>query len=159
VTVQAEILELLRDLRDRLRSAILLITHNMGVVADLADRVVVMNAGKVVETDTVAKLFAAPSEDYTRTLLAAVPHLGQGNPEHQPTDEQTEVVLEVDNLGVQFPAALKRSARSRSASTAAKPLAWWESPVLVSRPSGAAWRRCRNRPRDWSKSSAGTSPG
>ena len=157
--MQAEILELLRDLRDRLGSAILLITHNMGVLADLADRVVVMNAGKVVETDTVAKLFAAPSEDYTRTLLAAVPHLGQGNPEHQPTDEQTEVVLEVDNLGVQFPAALKRSTRSRSASTAARPLAWWKSPVLVSRPSGAAWPRCRNRPRDWSRSSAGTSPG
>ncbi len=105
--MQAEILELLRDLRDRLGSAILLITHNMGVVADLADRVVVMNAGKVVETATVAKLFAAPSEDYTRTLLAAVPHLGQGNPEHQPTDEQTEVVLEVDNLGVQFPGGFK----------------------------------------------------
>jgi peptide/nickel transport system ATP-binding protein len=107
VTVQAEILELLRDLRDRLGSAILLITHNMGVVADLADRVVVMNAGEVIETATVAKLFAVPSEDYTRTLLAAVPHLGQGNPEHQPTDEQAEVVLEVDNLGVQFPGGFK----------------------------------------------------
>ena len=87
VTVQAEILELLRDLRDRLRSAIVLITHNMGVLAHLADRVVVKNAGNVIETTTVAKLFAAPSEDYTRTLLAAVPHFGQGNPEHQPTDE------------------------------------------------------------------------
>ena len=65
------------------------------------------NAGKVIETATVAKLFAAPSEDYTRTLLAAVPHLGQGNPEHQPTDEQTEVVLEFDNLGVQFPGGFK----------------------------------------------------
>ena len=107
VTVQAEILELLRDLRDRLGSAIVLITHNMGVLAHLADRVVVKNAGKVIETATVAKLFAAPSEDYTRTLLAAVPHLGQGNPEHQPTDEQTEVVLEVDNLGVQFPGGFK----------------------------------------------------
>lgn len=100
VTVQAEILKLLRDLRDRLGSAIILITHNMGVVADLADRAVVMTAGKLVETATVAKRFAAPSEAYTRTLLAAVPHLGQGNPEHQPTDEWTEVVLEVDNLGV-----------------------------------------------------------
>ena len=54
VTVQAEILELLRDLRDRLGSAIPLITHNMGVVADLADRMVVMNAGKVVESATAA---------------------------------------------------------------------------------------------------------
>ena len=58
-------------------------------------------------TATLAKLFAAPSEDYTRTLLAAVTHLGRGNPEHQPTDEQTEVVLEVDNLGVQFPGGFK----------------------------------------------------
>ena len=80
VTVQAEILELLRDLRDWLGSAIVLITHNMGVVADLADRVVVMNAGKLVETATVAKLFAAPSEDYTRTLLAAVPPPRAGQP-------------------------------------------------------------------------------
>ena len=101
----------------------MLITHNMGVLAHLADRVVVKNAGNVIETATVAKLFAAPSEDYTRTLLAAVPHLGQGNPEHQPTDEQTEVVLEVDNLGVQFPAASKRSTRSPSPLNAAKPLA------------------------------------
>jgi peptide/nickel transport system ATP-binding protein len=80
VTVQAEILELLRDLRDRLGSAIVLITHNMGVVADLADRVVVMNAGKLVETATVAKPFAAPSEDYTRTELAAVPPPRAGPP-------------------------------------------------------------------------------
>ncbi|MEV0298900.1 ABC transporter ATP-binding protein [Nocardia sp. NPDC050710] len=76
VTVQAEILELLRDLRDRLGSAIVLITHNMGVVADLADRVVVMRDGRVVETAPVAELFANPRAEYTRTLLAAVPHLG-----------------------------------------------------------------------------------
>ncbi|WP_067704181.1 ABC transporter ATP-binding protein [Nocardia jejuensis] len=76
VTVQAEILELLRDLRDRIGSAIILITHNMGVVADLADRVVVMRAGRVVETAPVDELFANPRHDYTRALLAAVPHLG-----------------------------------------------------------------------------------
>jgi len=78
VTVQAEILELLRDLRDRIGSAIVLITHNMGVVADLADRVVVMRSGKVVETAPVDELFAAPKAQYTRDLLAAVPHLGAG---------------------------------------------------------------------------------
>ena len=111
VTVQAEILELLRDLRDRLGSAIVLITHNMGVVADLADRVVVMNAGKVVEIATVAKLFAEPSQDYTRTLLAAVPHLGQGNPEHQAGAEtKTESVLEIDRLSVEFPGAIGSAA-------------------------------------------------
>lgn len=76
VTVQAEILELLRDLRDRLGSAIVLITHNMGVVADMADRVVVMRAGRVVEQAAVDDLFANPTHEYTRALLAAVPHLG-----------------------------------------------------------------------------------
>ncbi len=76
VTVQAEILELLRDLKDRIGSAIVLITHNMGVVADLADRVVVMREGKVVENAPVHDLFADPQHDYTRALLAAVPHLG-----------------------------------------------------------------------------------
>jgi peptide/nickel transport system ATP-binding protein len=107
VTVQAEILELLRDLRDRLGSAILLITHNMGVVADLADRVVVMNAGRIVETAPVEQLFAAPTQDYTRTLLEAVPHLGQGNPQREGSAEDTAVVLEVDDLGVQFPGGFK----------------------------------------------------
>jgi peptide/nickel transport system ATP-binding protein len=103
VTVQAEILELLRDLRDRLGSAIVLITHNMGVVADLADRVVVMNSGRIVEIAPVEALFASPTQDYTRTLLDAVPHLGQGNPEHRPPGEhKTETVLEVDRLTVEF---------------------------------------------------------
>ena len=72
VTVQAEILGLLRDLRDRLGVAILLITHDMGVVADLADRVIVMNAGRVVETGTVRQVFQEPAQPYTRTLLDSV---------------------------------------------------------------------------------------
>jgi ABC-type glutathione transport system ATPase component len=78
VTVQAAILDLLRGLRDRLGTAIVLITHNMGVVADLADRVVVMYRGQVVEQAPVAQLFAAPAHPYTQRLLAAVPYLGQG---------------------------------------------------------------------------------
>lgn len=77
VTVQAEILELLRSLRDRLDSAILLITHDMGVVADLADNIVVMRKGDIVESGTVADVFAAPQHPYTIALLDAVPHLGQ----------------------------------------------------------------------------------
>ncbi|MGK2880061.1 MAG: ABC transporter ATP-binding protein [Mycobacterium sp.] len=106
VTVQAEILELLRDLRDRLGSAILLITHNMGVVADLADRVVVMNAGKIVEIAPVAQLFAAPTQDYTRTLLESVPHLGQGHPSPAEAVEKSETVLTVDRLSVEFPGSI-----------------------------------------------------
>jgi peptide/nickel transport system ATP-binding protein len=78
VTVQAEILDLLRRLRDEFDTAIVLITHNMGVVADLADRVVVMYEGKVVEEADARTLFTAPRADYTKQLLAAVPHIGQG---------------------------------------------------------------------------------
>jgi peptide/nickel transport system ATP-binding protein len=77
VTVQAEILDLLRSLRDRLDSAILLITHDMGVVADIADDIAVMRKGLIVETGTVEQVFSAPQHPYTIALLDAVPHLGQ----------------------------------------------------------------------------------
>lgn len=76
VTVQAEILELLRQVRDEFGASIMLITHNMGVVADLADEVAVMYQGKIVERAPVQQLFASPRERYTRDLLAAVPKLG-----------------------------------------------------------------------------------
>ncbi|WP_291797589.1 ABC transporter ATP-binding protein, partial [Brevibacterium sp.] len=75
VTVQAEILDLLRELREKTDTAIVLITHNMGVVADLADRVAVMYRGDLVETADVQTLFSAPREEYTKQLLAAVPRL------------------------------------------------------------------------------------
>ena len=77
VTVQREVLDLLRDLQTELGTAIILITHDMGVVAEMADRVIVLRAGQMVETAPVADLFAAPTADYTRALLAAVPRLGQ----------------------------------------------------------------------------------
>ena len=80
VTVQARILELLRGLRDRTGVGVLLVTHNMGVVAELADRVAVMHRGRIVEQRPVAELFARPATDYTRTLLAAVPALPTGSP-------------------------------------------------------------------------------
>jgi peptide/nickel transport system ATP-binding protein len=76
VTVQAEILKLMRDLRSRIDSGIVLITHDMGVIADLADRVIVMKSGRIVEAGTVDEIFNRPSHPYTRELLAAVPHLG-----------------------------------------------------------------------------------
>ncbi|TDN91071.1 ABC transporter ATP-binding protein [Microbacterium sp. BK668] len=78
VTVQAEILELLRACRDDFGATIVLITHNMGVVADLADRVVVMYRGDIVEQASVRDIFAAPREDYTKALLGAVPRVGRG---------------------------------------------------------------------------------
>ena len=78
VTVQAEILDLLRRCRDEFNTAIVLITHNMGVVADLADRVAVMYQGKLVEEADAVSLFHNPQHDYTKRLLAAVPYLGVG---------------------------------------------------------------------------------
>ena len=76
VTVQAEILDLMRNLRDKLNSAVILITHDMGVVADLADRIVVMRKGLIVEEGTAQQIFSAPQHPYTQELLASVPHLG-----------------------------------------------------------------------------------
>ncbi len=77
VTVQAEILDLMRGLKSRLNSAILLITHAMGVVADMADDILVMKDGRVVESGTADAIFNRPSHPYTKELLAAVPKLGQ----------------------------------------------------------------------------------
>jgi len=101
VTVQAAILELLLSLRDRLGTAIVLITHNMGVVADMADRVVVMYRGEVVEEAEADTLFKTPKHPYTKRLLAAVPHLGQGNGPGEVNEN--EVVLSVEDLVVEFP--------------------------------------------------------
>ncbi len=76
VTIQAQILDLMRDLKRRLGSAILLITHDLGVVAEMAQRVVVMYAGRKVEEGPVDAIFADPQHPYTRGLLGAVPKLG-----------------------------------------------------------------------------------
>jgi len=109
VTVQAEILELLRDLRDKFGTSIVLITHNMGVVADLADRVVVMFQGDVVEEATAEVLFAAPKQDYTQKLLAAVPHLGRNSASAGFTErafQDKEVVVEARELEIEYPGRL-----------------------------------------------------
>lgn len=76
VTVQAEILKLMRELKHKLDAGIILITHDMGVVADMADRMIVMKAGRVVEAGTADEIFYNPQHPYTRQLLEAVPHLG-----------------------------------------------------------------------------------
>ena len=75
VTIQAQILELIRKLRDERGTAVLLITHDMGVIAEMADRVVVMYAGQVVEQAPVDRLFADPRHPYTRLLLRSVPRV------------------------------------------------------------------------------------
>ncbi|MCA1007669.1 ABC transporter ATP-binding protein [Rhodococcus hoagii] len=104
VTVQAEILALLDRIRRRTGMGILLITHNMGVVAQHADRVVVMRAGRVVETGGVHSVFDAPTHPYTRSLLAAVPRLPEQAAVAPPSMPDTDVVLEFDAATVTYPA-------------------------------------------------------
>ncbi len=76
VTIQAQILELLRELRKKLGMAVLLITHNFAIVANIADRVLVMYHGKIVEQGTVAEVLRHPKHPYTKALLACIPKLG-----------------------------------------------------------------------------------
>ncbi|MBT1155102.1 ABC transporter ATP-binding protein [Aminobacter anthyllidis] len=78
VTVQGEVLELLRDLQRQHGTSVILITHDMGVVAEMADRVIIMRNGRMVEQGKVADIFERPQVDYTRDLLAAVPRMGTG---------------------------------------------------------------------------------
>jgi len=108
VTVQAEILELLRSLHKRLDSAIILITHDMGVVADLADNILVMKDGLAVETGSVVDVFSNPKADYTKSLLAAVPHLGAAplqvnEQESTKRTEKREPVLRFENVAIDYP--------------------------------------------------------
>jgi peptide/nickel transport system ATP-binding protein len=115
VTVQAEILDLLRRCRDEFGTAIVLITHNMGVVADLADRVAVMYQGRIVEEADVRTLFSAPQDPYTQQLLAAVPRLGQGTARTQeraaarPEGWQTAPpVVTATDLRIVYPGRLRQ---------------------------------------------------
>lgn len=77
VTIQAQILDLLRDLKDKINSSIMLITHDLGVIAEMADYVIVMYAGKVVEKGTVKEIFSHPSHPYTIGLMASKPVVGK----------------------------------------------------------------------------------
>jgi glutathione transport system ATP-binding protein len=124
VTIQAQILQLIAVLQKEMAMGVIFITHDMGVVADIADRVLVMYQGEAVETGTVEEIFSAPQHIYTKALLAAVPRLGAMNgsdlprrfplvslqhPENQePETEQDTVVagepiLQVRDLVARFP--------------------------------------------------------
>jgi len=109
VTVQAEILQLLRDCRDNLGASILLITHNMGVVADLADKVAVMFDGKLVEVGDVSQIFAKPQHEYTKKLLKAVPKIGGTNrPIFQLQDKPP--LVRAKDLVIEYPGRLNTPA-------------------------------------------------
>jgi microcin C transport system ATP-binding protein len=98
VTVQAQILTLLKDLTRRLDMALMLITHDLGIVEKMADRTFVMNQGRVVENGPTGKLFAAPVADYTRHLLASEP---KGRPE--PARADAAEILDAGDVKVWFP--------------------------------------------------------
>lgn len=93
VTVQREVLDLLRDLARDMNTALILITHDMGVVAEMADDVLVMQRGRMIEQAPVRKLFSDPDQPYTRQLLAAVPRMGQGHGAHPDTGSEPLVSL------------------------------------------------------------------
>lgn len=113
VTVQAEILKLLRDLRDRIDAGIVLITHDMGVVADLADDVLVMQRGRIVESGAIRDVYNDPQDPYTKALLAAVPHLGGAKGAAARIDESgsasvasgsaVETVVDLCDVAVEYP--------------------------------------------------------
>jgi len=104
VTVQAEILDLIRNLRDKLNSAILLITHDMGVVADLSDDILVMKDGNTVEYGTADQVFNRPQHPYTQELLAAVPKLGSvAVRELSPELVGQPAVLKLENVSIEYP--------------------------------------------------------
>jgi microcin C transport system ATP-binding protein len=98
VTVQAQILALLAEIRARLGMSLLFITHDLGIVRRIADRVCVMNGGKIVEQGPVEQVFTAPKHPYTRALLAAEP-----KPDPAPPRPDSPVVMSADNLKVWFP--------------------------------------------------------
>jgi peptide/nickel transport system ATP-binding protein len=114
VTVQAEILDLLRRCRDEFNTAIVLITHPMGVVADLADRVAVMYQGRVVEEADAVSLFHHPKHDYTKRLLAAVPYIGAGTTRTRERAAAraaaggSEALVVADQLVIEYPGRLGR---------------------------------------------------
>jgi oligopeptide/dipeptide ABC transporter ATP-binding protein len=109
VTVQSEILDLMDELKRETGTAMVLITHDMGVIARLADRVCVMKNGLYVEEGLAQAIFSAPQSDYTRELLAAIPRLDRadrgGRPVLDEVAKDAPVVVEGDNIKVWFPLA------------------------------------------------------
>jgi peptide/nickel transport system ATP-binding protein len=103
VTIQAEILDLMRGLKSKLNSAILLITHDMGVVADMADEILVMKDGLTVEHGTSDQIFNRPGHPYTKELLAAVPKLGKSAKRVLKVEKGAAPVMRMENVTIEYP--------------------------------------------------------
>lgn len=112
VTVQQEVLDVLLAMRSKISGSIMIITHDMGVVADVADRVVVMRKGSVVETAGVHELFGRPSQPYTRALLDAVPRGGVRDDAKQVDVVRDEPALMIDDLVVEYRGRRGRTVRA-----------------------------------------------
>jgi peptide/nickel transport system ATP-binding protein len=127
VTVQAQILDLLKNIQERFGTAILLITHDMGVVADTADRVVVMYAGRQIEEGPVDEVLRHPAPPYTKALIACIPHLSAAERERDKLEEIPGIVPSLLNLppGCSFaprcPYAMARCAETFPPTLAAGP--------------------------------------
>ncbi|MCX8088994.1 MAG: ABC transporter ATP-binding protein [Meiothermus ruber] len=102
VIIQAQILELINKLKSEIQTSVLFITHDLGVVAEMADRVVVMQHGVKVEEGGVKEIFAAPKEAYTQRLIASVPRIDMAKPA-PPKQEEPPVLLEIEHLQKWFP--------------------------------------------------------
>ena len=144
VTVQAGILDVLRGLRDRLGTSILFITHDLGVIADVADRVVVMYAGRVVERAPVDELFAHPQHHYTAGLLVATPTPGR----HAGTDRLQEIPGLVPVLSTQPDACTfaERCSAADAQCLGSAPALSSDHDVVAVRPDHlvACWHPCGN---------------
>lgn len=112
VTIQAQILQLIAELQKEMDMGVIFITHDMGVVAEIADRVMVMRRGEVVEENNVFDLFAAPQHIYTKTLLAAVPKLGSMRGISQPTRFDLPMQEDQAHTRLASERAIKHSTRS-----------------------------------------------
>jgi peptide/nickel transport system ATP-binding protein len=130
VTIQAQILDLLRDLKQRLGMAILLITHNLGLVGEIADRVAVMYAGQIVELAPARALLQRPLHPYTRALMASVPKLQGG------AERLTAIAGNVPRIG-NFPTGCRFAPRCAMA----KPECAQNVPELIEVEPGR-WVRC-----------------
>jgi oligopeptide/dipeptide ABC transporter ATP-binding protein len=139
VTIQAQILELISGLRDRLRMAVLLITHDLGVVAEMADDVCVMYAGRVVERGPVTEVFRRPQHPYTEALLHSIPLLGMT--QRQPL----RVIRGMVPNPLRWPRGCRFAARCEHAFERCRAE---EPPLLAAGPQESACWLCEHGPRE-----------
>ena len=120
VTIQAQIIELIDRLKDDFNSSVILITHDLGVVADIADDIAVMYAGRMVEYGTKRQVFYDPQHPYTWGLLGSIPRLDREKPERLDVDRRRAAVADQPAAGLQVPPALPARVREVHRASAAR---------------------------------------